>query len=104
MNLHNKKGNSFQVTKKDLEKLYKKQEFSNLMDWVEQSLTYTKMIVSPQFFAPTFTKLERDIIVSLIYSVYPNVKNIEPLDKDGVIITCDDYLDKDKVQTAIDNM
>jgi len=104
MNIHNKNGQTFVVDQKVLVKLTKNENFRNLMNWVEKMLTMTTNLVSPEFFHPSFTKTERDFIVGFIYTLYPNVKDIEPLGPDGVIIKCDTTLNTEELQKKIDNM
>jgi hypothetical protein len=100
----NKNGQPFVVSQKVLTKLYKDQNFHNLMSWVEDMLTMTTNLVSPEFFHPSFTQTERDVIVGFIYSLYPNVNDIVPLGPDGVIIKCDSILNRDELEKVIDNM
>ena len=97
MNPHNKQGTPVNVNAGQMTKLYNNEHFHSLMDWVEGSLRITKKIMSPEFFHPSFSKNERDIIVSIIYSCYDVVVNIEPLGKNGVIITCSDVLTMTKL-------
>ena len=92
MNPHNKQGTPVPITKKEMETLYKNQNFQSLMNWVEGCLRKTKVIMSPEFFHPSFTPKQRDLIVSIIYSCYDVVENVEPLGTNGVIITSSDYL------------
>jgi hypothetical protein len=104
MNIHNKNGQPFQVDEKLLLKLYENDNFHTLMNWVENMLTMTNNLVSDKFFHPSFTKTERDYIVGFIYTIYPNVKDIQPLGPDGVIIKCDSTLDKEELQKKVQNM
>lgn len=92
MNPHNKQGTPVPVTGEQMKKLYKNENFHTLMNWVEKSLRMTKKIYSFEFFHPSFSEKERDIIVSIIYSCYDVVENIEPLGKNGVIISSSDFL------------
>lgn len=91
-NLHNKEGKKVIVSKKDLEKLNSNENFHTLMDWVEGNLRRTKMIMSPEFFHPSFSKRDREVIISMIYSIYDVVTEITPMGKDGLIITSKDFL------------
>jgi hypothetical protein len=104
MNIHNKNGQPFVVNKKVLVKLNKNENFHNLMNWVEKMLTMTTNLVSPEFFHSSFTKTERDFIVSFIYTIYPNVKDIERIEPNGVIINCDTTLNTEELQKKVDNM
>jgi hypothetical protein len=104
MNIHNKNGQKFVVDQKVLVKLNKNEYFHNLMNWVEKMLTMTTNLVSPEFFHPSFTKTERDFIVGFIYTLYPNVKDIQRIEPDGVIIKCDTTLNTEELQKKIDNM
>jgi len=103
MNIHNKNGQPFQVDPKVLTKLYENDNFQTLMNWVEDMLTKTPNLVSDKFFHPSFTKTERDYILGIIYTIYPNVKQILPLGPDGVIIKCDSTLDREELQKIIDD-
>ena len=91
------------ISREDLLSLSSNPHVETLMNFVEKSLQLSKMIVAPEFFHPSFTQKERDMIVSLIYTIYPTVTNIEPIEPDGVIITCDDYLDVEKTSKQMDS-
>ena len=92
MNPHNKQGTPVFFTKQDLENLYTNENFQTLMTWVEKSLRMTKCIMSPEFFHPSFTKKQKDLIISMIYSCYDVVEDIQPLGKNGVVITSSNFL------------
>jgi hypothetical protein len=85
-NPHNKIGVPVFFVKKELQDLYKNEHFQSLMNWVEGTLRVSKMIISDQFFHPSFTKQQRDLIVSIIFSCYDVVEDIEPLGKNGLVI------------------
>lgn len=97
MNPHNKQGTRVPVTKKDLISLTDNQNYFPLMNWVESCLRKTKMIVSPEFFHPSFTSKQRELIISIIYTCYDVVEDIQPLGKNGVIIKSSDFLTMTKL-------
>lgn len=104
MNIHNKNGKPFVVNQKVLVKLNKNKNFHSLMNWVEDMLTMTTNIVSPQFFHPSFNETEKEFIVGFIYTLYPNVKDIVKMGPNGVIIRCDSPLNREELQKKVDNM
>jgi hypothetical protein len=62
------------------------------MSWVESCLRKTKMIISPEFFHPSFSKRDREVIVSMIYTIYDVVTEVKPMGKNGCMISSKDYL------------
>jgi hypothetical protein len=91
-NIHNKDGQRVIVSTKEIDRLGRNQNFQTLMDWVEGNLRRTKTIMSPQFFHPSFSTRDREIIVSMIYSIYDVVTDIKPIGNDGVVIVSKDFL------------
>ena len=91
-NPHNKTGIKVSIQKKELEKLYNSEHFQSLMTWVENTLRISKMIISDQFFHPSFSKRDKELIISIIYTCYDVVEEIEPLGNNGLIIRSKDVL------------
>jgi hypothetical protein len=93
-NLHNKKGKKVYISQNDIEVLNNNQNFHLLMDWVEGNLRRTKMIMSPEFFHPSFSKRDKEVIISMIYTIYDVVTDITPMGENGCIIISKDFLTK----------
>ncbi len=103
LNPHNKIGIPIVFNKKEMMKLYKNENFQLLMNWLESSLRKSNMIISDQFYHPSFTRRERELIEAVIYSCYDVVKTIEPLGKNGVVISCSKPLTMTKLPGFVES-
>jgi|SRR6056300_1173540 len=102
LNFNNKKGTELHITQEDMIKLMNNPHFHTVMGWVEKSLQITKMLVSPEFFHPSFTEKQRKQVVTMIYTIYPNVTDIQMMGDNGCIIKQDDYLDIKETEKKMD--
>lgn len=85
MKSHDYIGRKIQFTAEEWNALTSNVHLDELMTWTEKVLKHTSTLVSPQFFHPSFTERQKDIIVSLIYFCY-GVQEIERVGKDGICI------------------
>lgn len=91
-NPHNKTGVQVFFKVEEMKKLQSDDNFQTLMNWVEKSLRVSNLIISDKFFHPSFSKKQRDMIISIIYTCYDVVEDIQPFGKDGLVIKSKDIL------------